>query len=112
MLFSHQAHLTHCFEIISLQYKSDVSFEQQQQTMASLNDIVTGFVGFISRDYYYSQDMGRWIDFIVWENEALAKQASEQVMSNPKALEAFSLVDETSMIFTHYQHMGGASKSN
>lgn len=109
MLFSHIAQAEHAFEIISLQYKPEVTFEQQQKAMLSLNDIVTSFEGFISRDYYYSQELGRWIEFIVWESEVLAKKASEQVMSNPQALEAFSLVDEKTMIFSHYQHMGGAS---
>ena len=95
------------FEIISLQFKSEVSLEQQQQAMSSLNDIVKEFSGFKSRDYFYSQENGRWIDLVVWSDINLAKQASADVMQNPAAGAVFSLMDENSMIFSYYSRVDG-----
>lgn len=95
------------FEIISLQFKTDVSLEQQQQAMSSLNDIVKEFSGFKSRDYFYSQENGRWIDFVVWSDIKLAKKASAEAMQNPAAGAVFSLMDESSMIFSYYSHVDG-----
>jgi hypothetical protein len=36
--------------------------------MAKLNEVIKTFDGFKSRDYYYSSENGRWIDFVVWES--------------------------------------------
>ena len=109
MLFSHTADTEDCFEIISLQFKSDTSLKQQQAAMLGLNDLVSILEGFKSRDYFYSEDNGRWVEFISWSNADLAKQASEAMMKNEQALALFSLIDQTSMIFSHYQHVGGIS---
>ena len=57
------------FEIISFQFNSDVSLSEQKKLLEALNQIVKSFEGFISRDYYYSQDNGRWIDHVVWSSE-------------------------------------------
>lgn len=109
MLFSQNANTNDCFEIISLEFKETVSLEQQQEAMASLNALITELAGFQSRDYFYSKDNGRWIEFITWSDEALAKKASDEMMKNEQALEVFCLVNEKSMIFSHYQHSGGIS---
>ena len=65
------------------------------------------FKGFKTRDYYYSAENGRWIDFVVWTDEVLAKQASEQVMQNSNATDIFAQIDEKTLIFSHYERIGG-----
>ena len=75
--------------------------------MASLNTVVQTATGFKSRDYYYSEENGHWIEFIVWDNEESAKAASADMMKNEDALTVFGLVDQTTMLFSHYQHKGG-----
>ncbi len=95
------------FEIISLSFKTEISYEQQQEAMLSLNDIVRTFDGFKSRDFFYSKENNRWIDLVVWSDLSLAKKASENVMSNPNAAAIFALVDEKTMIFSYYNQVGG-----
>ena len=107
MLFSATANKNHCFEIIALQFRNDVTFEDQETAMASLNPIVQTAPGFQSRDYYYSEENGHWIEFIVWKDDASAKAASKAMMSNDEAIAVFCLIDEKTMLFSHYQHKGG-----
>ena len=110
MAITSSAFANDSYEIISFKYKQGVSFEQQQQSIESLNAIVEKFDGFKSRVFYYSEDNKRWFDFITWESIEDAKAASEQVMANPQALEVFDLMDEESMIFSYYNKMGGVTK--
>lgn len=110
MLFSNLATAGDAFEIVSLKFNEGVSLEQQKKLMADLNNVVKKFEGFKSRDYYYSSENGRWIDFVVWSNAKLAKKASEQAMQDPIAGSVFSKLDEKSMIFSHYEHVGGVKE--
>ena len=110
MLFASTAIAGDVFEIVSTKFKEGTSIEEQKRAMAKLNDVVKQFEGFKSRDYYYSADNGRWIDFVVWSDQELAVKASESAMNDPKAGEVFSLMDENTMIFSHYEIMGGTTR--
>jgi hypothetical protein len=98
------------YEIVSYRYKDGVSFEEQRRSTDSLNAIVAEFNGFKSRAFYYSEESQRWFDFVTWESLEHAKSASEQAMKNPEALRVFGLMNEESMIFSHFKKMGGVNK--
>jgi len=110
MLCSNVAVAGDAFEVVSVKFKDGVSFEVQESLMLTLNEVVHTFEGFKSRDYYYSKDNGRWIDFVVWESVEKAKKASEKAMSNPKAKKVFAQMDNKTMIFSHYERIGGLRK--
>lgn len=110
MLFSNLATASDTFEIVSVKFKDGVNIEEQKRLMRDLNNVVKKFEGFKSRDYYYSSENGRWIDFVVWSNIKMAKKASEQVMTDPIAGAAISKMDQKDMIFSHYERVGGAKK--
>ena len=112
MLFSNLATAGDAFEVASVKFNEGVSLEEQRKLMMDLNNVVKKFEGFKSRDYYYSSENGRWIDFVVWSDVKLAKKASEQVMTDPVAGAVISKMDEKSMIFSHYERVGGAKKEN
>jgi hypothetical protein len=112
MLFSNLATAGDAFEVVSVKFNEGVSLEEQRKLMMDLNNVVKKFEGFKSRDYYYSSENGRWIDFVVWSDVKLAKKASEQVMTDPVAGAVISKMDEKSMIFSHYERVGGAKKEN
>lgn len=112
MLFASVAVAGDVFEIVSTKFKEGISIEEQQRAMANLNEVVKQFEGFKSRDYYYSADNGRWVDFVVWSDHELALKASESAMSDPKAGEVFTLMDESSSIFSHYERVGGITSPN
>jgi hypothetical protein len=110
MLFSNLATAGDAFEVVSLKFNEGVSLEEQKKLMMDLNSIVKKFDGFKSRDYYYSSENGRWIDFVVWSDVKLAKKASEQIMIDPAAGALVSKMEEKSMIFSHYERVGGVKK--
>lgn len=95
------------FEIVSFKFNDDVSLDAQKHFMENLNSVVANYEGFKSRNYFYSADNGRWIDVVVWSDEKLAKQASQHAMKDPAIGEIFSKMDEKSMIFSHYNYIGG-----
>lgn len=107
MLSSQVAVAGDVFEIVSSKFKDTVTLEEQKAQMAQLNEIVSKFEGFKSRDYFYSEENGRWIDFIVWNDLNLAIAASKQAMNDPVARSIFMNIEENSMIFSHYQRVGG-----
>lgn len=98
------------FEIVSFAFNPEVSLETQLASLEALNDIVKELKGFKARDYYYSEESQRWFDFIIWERLEDAQAASKQIMSNPKALEIFALMDEQTMSFSHYKRLGGVTQ--
>jgi len=110
MLFSNIAIAGDTFEIVSVKFKSGIDLTEQKKLMTDLNSIVKNFEGFKSRDYYYSTENGRWVDFVVWSDIKLAKKASEKIMIDPAAGTILSKMDEKSMIFSHYERFGGTKK--
>lgn len=97
---------TESFEIVSFAYKTDVPFDTQFSSTQALNEIVNKLKGFKSRAFYFSEDYQRWFDFIVWESQQDAQNASKQIMKTPEALEIFALMDDTTLSFAHYQKLG------
>ena len=110
MLLTNLATAGDVFEVVSVKFKAGINIEEQKKLMMDLNNVIKKFEGFKSRDYYYSVENGRWIDFVAWTDIKLAKKASEQAMTNTLAGNVFSKMDEKSMIFSHYERVGGVKK--
>lgn len=107
-----QSHETdHAVEIVSFEFAKETDLNEQKEMMSELNQIVKTLDGFKSRNYYYSSENGRWIDFVIWRDLGLAERASEKMMNTPRAKLAFSKIDEKSMIFSHYNWVGGEKKT-
>jgi hypothetical protein len=95
------------YEIVVTKFKDDISHDAQVEAMSRLNDVVSQFDGFKSRDFFYSAEIDRWIDLIAWRDVQSAKKASETLPTNRVAGEVFSLMDESSLLFSHYKRVGG-----
>ena len=94
------------FEIVNTQFIAGVSYQEQQKAMDSLNSIVKHFDGFQSRSYFYSEELNRWTDIVIWESLELAKSASVKAMEDPHAQQVFSIMDMETTIFSHYRSIG------
>ena len=97
------------FEIVMLQFKNGTDIEKQKELMQTLNAIIKSMRGFKARDYFYSEENKYWIDFLIWETIEDAQKATESIAKNPDAGIIFSQIDEKSLIFSHYQLMGGTT---
>lgn len=94
------------FEIVNTRFIDGVDYQKQQEAMESLNSVVKQFDGFQSRSYFYSEELDRWTDIVIWESAELAQSATVQAMENPKAQQVFSIMDMENTIFSHYQSIG------
>ncbi|MGX9416209.1 hypothetical protein ACXJY6_12020 [Vibrio sp. RC27] len=94
------------YEIVSTKFIDGIEYHEQKLAMETLNSVVQRFEGFQSRRYFYSEELNRWTDIVVWENANLAQAASMQAMENAKAQKVFSKMDIESSIFSHYQAVG------
>jgi len=98
------------YELVSFKYKNGVSFEEQQEATERLSDIVASCRGFKFRNFYYSEGANCWFDFVSWETMEDAKKASNQVMENPVAQEVFALMEQESIMCSHYSKIGEVRK--
>lgn len=98
------------YEVVVLKFKERVPYKVQGELMAQLNSCIKKFEGFKCREYYYCKEGSRWIDIVVWESPSSGANAAKLVMDDPSALKVFSEIDETTMIFGHYERIGGIQK--
>ena len=110
MLGSNAAKAEDVFEIVSFKFKENVSMEDQKKALEKLNTCVKKYEGFKSREYYFSKESNSWIDSVVWTSSEDAKKAAEQIMKDPETGKIFSLMDDKSMVFSHYERVGGTRK--
>lgn len=110
MLGSNIASAGDIFEIVTFKFKENVSMEDQKKALEKLNTCVKKYEGFKSREYFFSKESNSWIDSVVWTSSENAKKAAEQVMKDPEAGKIFSLMDDKSMVFSHYEKVGGTGK--
>ena len=93
---------TTIIEMVLFNIKKGVTPENAKKSLKELNEIVSQQNGFISRKTAISKD-GQYLDIVYWTDLAAAQKASENIMSNPKALEAFNVIAQEEMIFKHFE---------
>jgi len=89
-------------EVVTFKIKEGISFKDAKQKLLSLNECIEAFDGFIERRLSTNEN-GEWLDIVFWTTKEAALDASELVMSNPKAIEVFAIMDEASVKINHYQ---------
>lgn len=97
-------------EIVSFEFRQEVTLEDQKNLMMELNHVVKKLDGFQARNYYYSNETNRWMDIVVWTDFAQAQKALDQIMTDSKAALVFSKIDKKTMIFSHYNWVNGVEK--
>lgn len=94
------------YEIVSTKFKDDINYPSQLKAMQSLDHIVSSFSGFESRQYYYSHELNRWTDVVIWTDQNAAIEASKDAFNNEVALAVFSMMEEGSQIFSYNRLVG------
>lgn len=92
-------------EFVMFKFKNEISLEDQKALMAKIENCAKKLTGFISRDYFYSEDNQQWIDHVIWSDNKAAQNASEAIMKDPAAGEIFMNIDNSTVSMSHYQQL-------
>jgi heme-degrading monooxygenase HmoA len=92
---------TGAIEAVLFKAKTQFTDEQVIQMLTSLNPLLQGFPGFISRQLS-KDESGQWLDLVYWESMEQARQAADQVMQMEEATHAFGVIDERNMSMYHF----------
>ncbi len=88
-------------EIVRFKVKPGISEKEAREKLLMLDECVATFDGFIERKLSLNEN-DEWIDIVYWIDKSSAIKAAEEVMKIPKALEAFSIIDERTMQMDHF----------
>lgn len=91
---------TGAIELVIFKFKAGVSENDGIAAMKTLNDFVEKQPGFISRKFA-KKDNNSWVDLVFWRSLQEAETASKLVMESPQCLEAFKVIDDSSMQMMH-----------
>ncbi len=83
-------------EIVSFQFKTDVTEQQINNTHLAVNQLLLAQPGF----YYRSlscDDNGLWFDVVYWKNMSCAKKASDVFMDSDAGQAMLQLIDGDSV---------------
>ena len=89
-------------ECVIFKLNDSASEEEALVKLSELTLIVQEFDGYVSRSLSINE-AGEWMDLVYWTDLASAKSAAQKVMENPKALEAFAVIDESTIQMRHFE---------
>jgi len=89
-------------EMVLFKVKEGIEIEFAQKELIKINDFLAKQEGFISRKISLSDDE-QFLDIVYWTDMESANAAVEKSMRNPDLLKIFSIIDEDTQIFKHFQ---------
>jgi hypothetical protein len=89
-------------EMVLFKTNEGINLEDAKRELTKLNDCVASMPGFVLRKTAYS-DNGQFLDLVFWTDLSSAKSASEKVMQDEKALQVFSIIEQKTMRFEHFE---------
>jgi len=97
---ANQAQKVGAIELVIFQFKTGVAESDGIRAMKTLNNFVSKQPGFISRKFSKKGE-NAWVDLVFWKSMQEAETASKLVMQSPECLEAFKVIEESSMKMMH-----------
>lgn len=98
--------MTEIVEIVVFKFKTGVPFSAQKRSMLALNIVLQKYPGMLQRSFYYSEQDQRWADMVSWVDMVSAQQAAEKIMHDVDCKDIFPLIDEQSVVMSHYRLEG------
>lgn len=89
-------------ELVLFNLNEGVTLEEGKKAMQALNEFVSQQTGFISRKTSIAED-GQFLDLVFWTDLNSAKAASEKAMQEESLLPHFSVINQESMTFKHFE---------
>ncbi len=98
---SHMKTRTAVVEVVLFETNPSYSKSEARKALASLNDIVKMYYGFLERTTASTKE-GKYIDIIYWTDMKSAKEAARELMKDEQALKAFEVVRQESIQMFHF----------
>ena len=96
-------------EMVMWKSVEGIAPEEAKKSITKLNDFVSKQSGFIARKTAMAED-GRFLDIVYWTDLESAKDASEKAMKTEELMPIFSTIDQTEMVFQHFEIFNGIEK--
>ncbi len=88
-------------EVVMFDAYPGYSKNEVQKALASLNDILKLYYGFIERTTASSEN-GKYIDIVYWTDMKSAKDAAKNVLKNEEAAAVFNIIKPESVQMYHF----------
>lgn len=88
-------------EMVLFKVKKGIKPQEAEKALKKLNELLLIQEGFISRKTAVAKD-GQFLDLVSWKDLESAEKASKEIMKNKEALEIFSIINDTTMTFNHF----------
>lgn len=88
-------------EVVLFETNPSYSESEARKALASLNDIVKMYYGFVERTTASAKG-GKYIDIIYWTDMKSAKEAAQELMKDEQALKAFEVIKQESLQMYHF----------
>lgn len=89
-------------ELVIFKTQDGFSDAEVRASAQSVNLLLTGFDGFISRKLAKAAD-GTWADIVYWRDVDSAARAAREIMADATAQRFFQMIDESTMQFMHLE---------
>ena len=89
-------------EMVLFNINEGVTIEFAQKELIKVNEFLAEQEGFISREISISNN-GQFLDIVYWADMNSAKAAANKVMQNAELLKIFSIIDEKTQVFSHFE---------
>ena len=89
-------------EMVLFRTNEGIQPEEAKTELKKLNDFLTKQKGFISRNTAVADD-GQYLDIVYWTDLNTAKAASDKAMQDPDTTKVFSIIEQKTMLFKHFE---------
>jgi len=90
-------------ELVLFKVNEGLSDDEVLKAATALNECVKIEQGFIRRRFAKSEEQNLWMDLVLWTDMESAQKAAKNVMKNETAQHFFSMINESSMQFIHFE---------
>ena len=93
---------TTVIEMVLFKVNEGVEIEFAKKELIKVNEFLVEQEGFVSRKISIS-DEGQFLDLVYWTDMNSAMAAANKVMQSADLLKTFSIIDENTQIYKHFE---------
>jgi hypothetical protein len=98
-------------EMVLFRTNEGIMPEEAKTELTKLNEYLTRQRGFISRNTAAADD-GQYLDIVYWTDLNAAKTASDNAMQVPDVTKVFTIIEQKTILFKHFEIFNDKFKPN